>query len=102
MRHQRGFVTRRVVGAIIMAWVGIVARGAADDELARGFATPSDAYKPWAYWWWLDSYATREGITRDLEEMRRQGIAGVLLFDAGEGKGSPVGPVTLQTDGRAD
>src|SRR5512137_2954523 len=67
----------------------------AADGLAGGFADPPDGAKPWAYWWWLDSYATKEGITRDLEEMKRQGIAGVLLFDAGEGKGSPVGPVFM-------
>ncbi len=62
------------------------------DDLAAGFAAPADACKPWTYWWWLDSYATKEGITKDLEEMKRQGIAGALVFDAGEGKGSPVGP----------
>jgi hypothetical protein len=67
----------------------------AEDTLAQGFANPPDTAKPWAYWWWLDSYATTEGITKDLEEMKRQGIAGVLLFDAGEGKGSPVGPVFM-------
>lgn len=69
-------------------------------DLASGFASPPDSAKPWAYWWWLDSYATKEGITKDLEEMKRQGIAGVLLFDAGEGKGSPVGPVFMSPEWR--
>jgi hypothetical protein len=55
------------------------------DSLARGFRTPPDSAKPWCYWWWLDSNATQEGITRDLEEMKRQGIAGALVFDAGRG-----------------
>lgn len=67
----------------------------APDDLAGGFVDPPQTAKPWAYWWWLDSYATKDGITKDLEEMKRQGIAGVLLFDAGEGKGSPVGPVFM-------
>ncbi len=68
----------------------------ANDDLADGFANPPDAAKPWAYWWWLDSYATKEGITKDLEEMKRQGIAGVLLFDAGEGgPDAPKGPVFM-------
>ena len=61
-------------------------------DLEKGFANPPDSAKPWVYWWWLDSNASKEGITRDLEEMKRQGIAGALIFDAGEGKGSPVGP----------
>jgi len=64
-------------------------------ELAGGFHEPPESARCWTYWWWLDSYATKEGITRDLEEMKRQGIGGVLLFDAGEGKGSPVGPVFM-------
>jgi hypothetical protein len=62
------------------------------DALARGFARPPASARPWVYWWWLDSMATREGITRDLEEMKQQGIAGALVFDAGEGHGTPVGP----------
>jgi len=38
----------------------------------------------------------REGITKDLEEMKRQGISGVLLFDAGEGgPDAPKGPVFM-------
>lgn len=61
-------------------------------SLEKGFDDPPASAKPWAYWWWLDSNASKEGITRDLEEMNRQGIAGALVFDAGEGKGSPVGP----------
>jgi hypothetical protein len=53
--------------------------------MAEGFRTPPQSAKPWCYWWWLDSNATKEGITRDLEEMKRQGIAGALVFDAGKG-----------------
>ncbi len=86
-------MSRRTVLSLVLLAASCLAAGAlADDELDRGFANPPDAAKPWCYWWWLDSYATPEGITRDLEEMKRQGIAGALLFDAGEGKGSPVGP----------
>ena len=70
----------------------VARRAAAEEEWAAAFLQPPQAAQPWVYWWWLDGNASREGITRDLEEMRRQGIAGVLLFDAGEGKGSPVGP----------
>ncbi len=80
------------------AWVcGLVLCGAAAraESVDEGFRRPPDAAKPWTYWWWLDGNASKEGITRDLEEMKRQGIAGALVFDAGEGKGSPVGPVFM-------
>jgi hypothetical protein len=53
--------------------------------LAEEFRIPPDSAKPWCYWWWLDSNAAKEGITADLEEMKRQGIAGALIFDAGKG-----------------
>lgn len=55
----------------------------------KDFLRPPAASKPWAYWWWLDGASSKEGITNDLEEMKKQGISGVLLFDAGEG-----GPLT--------
>jgi len=54
-------------------------------KLEQSFAQPPVAAQPWAYWWWLDSAASQAGITADFEAMHQQGIAGVLLFDAGEG-----------------
>ncbi len=59
------------------------------DELAKGFRTPPNFAKPWAYWWWLNGYVTKEGITKDLEAMKRQGINGVLIFQAGGGDTPP-------------
>ncbi|MCX6880374.1 MAG: glycosyl hydrolase [Verrucomicrobia bacterium] len=65
----------------------------ARDELARAFACPPAESRPWVYWWWLNGAASKEGITRDFEEMRKQGIGGALLFDAGEaGPDAPRGP----------
>ena len=62
-------------------------------DLARGFANPPDSAKAWCYWWWLNGAASKEGITRDFEEMKKQGISGALLFDAGEaGPDAPRGP----------
>lgn len=54
------------------------------DAWAESFYAPPDSAKPWAYWWWLNGSISKEGITRDLEEMKRQGINGVLIFQAGE------------------
>lgn len=87
--------------ALLMAT--LTTRGlSADDNLAGGFAHPPDAAKPWVYWWWLDSNASKEGITRDLEEMKRQGIGGALVFDAGLGGTSPVGPKFMSDAWRVD
>ncbi len=74
---------------------------AGEVDLEKGFLDPPGAYRPWVYWWWLDGFATREGITRDLEEMERQGISGVLLFDAGEGgPDAPKGPSFMSHEWR--
>ncbi len=85
----------------MMMLVGLLASAvSAGDKMEEGFVDPPDSAKPWAYWWWLNSNASREGITRDLEEMKRQGIAGVLLFDAGEGKDAPMGPLFMSEEWR--
>ncbi|MEI6277753.1 MAG: glycosyl hydrolase [Verrucomicrobiae bacterium] len=60
------------------------AEARAAEDLGKTFAAPPTEYKPWCYWWWLNGAASKEGITRDFEEMRKQGISGALLFDAGE------------------
>ena len=66
--------------------------GQSTDQIARNFLTPPDSARPWAYWVWLNGNVTKEGITRDMEEMRRQGISGVLVFQAGD-PNTPAGAV---------
>jgi hypothetical protein len=89
-----------VIGLFCIA--GPLAHGGSDTKLLRhSFQQPPDAAKPWAYWWWLDGAASREGITADFEAMKRQGIAGLLLFDAGEGgPGAPKGPLFMSESWR--
>jgi alpha-L-rhamnosidase len=65
------------------------ARGAG--ELERGFARPPASARPWVYWFWLNGNITREGITADLEAMKRVGVGGVLIMEVDQG--APVGPV---------
>ena len=74
---------------------------AAQDQLEREFRDPPDAAKVWCYWWWLNGAASKEGITRDFEEMKKQGIGGALLFDAGEaGSEAPRGPKFMSPEWR--
>jgi hypothetical protein len=86
----RGFILLAV-----FSWVSTLPScfGSPATRLEQAFRKPPDSAKAWAYWWWLDSAASREGITADFEAMKQQGIAGVLLFDAGEGgTNAPKGP----------
>ena len=52
-------------------------------ELKAGFANPPAEARLRCYWWWLNSMATKESITRDLEEMKDKGYGGASLVDAG-------------------
>jgi alpha-L-rhamnosidase len=76
--------------------VGGACAGAPGTALEQEFRSPPAASQVWCYWWWLNGAASKEGITRDFEEMKKQGIAGALLFDAGEaGPEAPRGPAFM-------
>jgi hypothetical protein len=69
---------------------------AAERDLERGFLNPPDAAKPWVYWFWLNGNITREGITADLEAMKRAGLGGVLIMEVNQG--APLGPAAFMSD----
>ena len=52
------------------------------DDLAEKFTSPTQKSGIRAFWWWLNSNVTKEAITRDLEEMKKKGYNGALIFDA--------------------
>jgi len=58
---------------------------------AELFLNPPANAKPWVYWMWMNGNITKEGITLDLEAMKRMGIGGFLNFNAAVG--IPRGPV---------
>src|SRR5262249_46278559 len=53
--------------------------------LERGFKDPPTSARPRVWWHWMNGNVTRDGITRDMEWMKRVGIAGVQMFDANLG-----------------
>ena len=87
-----------ITAAMLLAFAGGTLRSAAagqsTDQMATEFVRPPDSAKPWAYWVWLNGNVTKEGITKDLEEMKREGINGVLIFQAGD-RGTPPGVAFL-------
>ncbi len=70
------------------AWSCRTAEPAAD--LARGFAAPPDSARPHTWWHWMNGNVTKEGITADLESMKRVGVGGAQIFNVLEG--IPLGP----------
>jgi len=80
---------------LIVLMLTALAVSAAADSLEAGFVSPPASARPWVYWFWLNGNITREGITADLEAMRRVGIGGVLTMEVDQG--APVGPVDFMS-----
>ena len=85
-----GFLLVAVPGAL-----GGEAGAETINDLASRFTSPPGSAKPWVLWHWMNGHVTREGITLDLEAMKRVGIGGFINFDAGTG--IPKGPVVYLT-----
>lgn len=60
--------------------------------LEQGFRNPPEAAKPRTWWHWTMSNVTKEGITKDLEWMKRVGLGGFQLADVNVGRGHDVEP----------
>ena len=54
-------------------------------ELAANFLTPPDDARPGVYWYFMDGSFSKEGITKDLESMRDQGISYVVFLEVNVG-----------------
>ncbi len=92
---------KRIITVLGLLVLFLSGSALAADELAKNFETPPVAARAWCYWWWLNGAASKEGITRDFEEMRKQGISGALLTDAGQaGPEAPRGPKFMSDEWR--
>lgn len=60
---------------------------ATNNSLESGFVNPPDSAKAWTWWHWIDGNITREGITADLEAMKRGGLGGAQMFDVSDVSG---------------
>ncbi|MBN1559501.1 hypothetical protein JW998_04585 [candidate division KSB1 bacterium] len=60
------------------------------DALYANFQNPPDASRPRTWWHWTGGNVTLDGISKDLEWMKRVGIAGFQLADVAFGSGQTV------------
>ena len=67
----------------------------ARDALEAGFRNPPDSAKPHTWWHWMNGMVTPEGITADLEAMKRAGIGGMIIMEVNVGL--PQGPVKFMS-----
>jgi hypothetical protein len=65
---------------LLLACLACSPRPSADPDPAL-FRSPPDHHKVHAWWHWMDNAISREGITKDLEAMKAQGINGVTVLN---------------------
>ncbi len=70
--------------------LGLICPSSFAGKLEAQFLKPPPEARPWVYWFWLNGNITSNGITADLEAMKRVGISGVLIMEVDQG--APVGP----------
>lgn len=68
-------------------------------DMAEGFQDPGPEARPRAFWNWLNGCVTHEGLTRDLEEAKAKGMAGLEIWDVQAMRNAegfvPAGPAFL-------
>ena len=62
-------------------------------QLEKDFLNPTAETRPWVFWHWTNGNVTQDGITKDLEAMKRVGIGGVITFRISGGSWAPAGPL---------
>ena len=59
--------------------------------LEKGFLAPPDSARPGVYWYFMDGNLSKEGMTKDLESMKKAGIGYLVYLEVNVGV--PRGPV---------
>lgn len=73
-----------------------LAPAAAQTDLAAGFRNPPRSAQPHTWWHWVNGNVTKEGITADLEAMKRVGVAGAQIFNVDVG--IPIGQAPMMSE----
>lgn len=81
--------------ALMLAVAATVAGAPNGEELGNGFKAPPASAKPHTWWHWMNGNVTKEGITADLEAMKRVGVGGAQIFIAD--CEIPAGPVRFMS-----
>jgi len=89
MRQHRATVLSMVTASLLAATAVAFAQSSGD-ALEKGFRNPPDSAKPRTWWHWTNGNVTEDGITKDLEWMKRSGIGGFQLVDVAAGGGQEV------------
>ena len=78
--------------ALLLALAFVFSNGLrAGETLEQQFQNPPDSARPHTWWHWMNGNISKEGITADLEAMKRVGVGGVQVFNVDNT--TPRGPV---------
>ncbi|MGN6505534.1 MAG: glycosyl hydrolase, partial [Tepidisphaeraceae bacterium] len=91
---KRIFLLVGLAGAVVL---NSSALGQGQDMLRAAFDAPPQSAKPWVYWYFMDGHITREGLTADLEAMKKAGIGGAIFLTVNLGVPKPPHPVEFMS-----
>ena len=91
----RRFPDRLCIAALCLLVLAPLGTSGQTEALREGFRRPPDAARPWVYWEWMDGNLTREGITADLQAMKKAGLGGAVICEVNVG--IPRGPVEFMS-----
>src|SRR5262245_19649769 len=83
----------RVVGSIALLLAASAHSAERIADLAKNFSQPPASARPWIFWFWLNGNISSNGITADLEAMKRAGLGGVVIMEVDQG--TPQGPLAF-------
>jgi hypothetical protein len=90
MKRKFGAILAAAAVVLLSVMAGASLSQSPGDALEKGFADPPDEAKPRVWWHWTGGNITKEGITKDLEWMKRVGIGGAHVADIGTAGGQTV------------
>jgi len=76
--------TKSYLAIFLLSFLGLSNHSLAQESQRLSpekFSHPDNINKPLTWWHWINGNVTKEGIKKDLLDMKRVGIAGVQMFD---------------------
>lgn len=83
IEHQFSTRFRKIVVVSACMLFALTGGESFADDLAENFVSPPASAKPWVFWFWLGGNINKEGITADLEAMKKVGLGGAIIMEIG-------------------
>jgi hypothetical protein len=81
----------------VLLWVAVLNPGnMMAGDLKQQFVHPPDSARPGVYWYFMDGNLDREGMTADLEAMKKAGLGNLIFLEVNVGV--PRGPVDFLSE----